>query len=198
MLISITNLTGQRVSVDSLRATISPFSTRTVKELGLKDLDSKVEGELKALAAANHISYSIKEDPNVDDQFEKAVLGMLGNMYHVDMLDAPDTTGTTAQVGFKLLSAGYGNIVGQKLVEISVYDDPEITALSSVATLNTAAKGTIVAGAGTAALKVLTNENGEFECTLTNLTPGSVYVTCSAAAGGPALDCTEIDAVVFS
>jgi len=197
MLISITNLTQQRISIESLRTTISPLSTRTVKQLGLEKFDNQVESELKKFKSAGHISYEVTEDPNVDDDFEEAVLSMLNNFYHVDMIDAQDTTGDVVQVGFRLLNTGFSPAKVSRLVEIAVFDDALASVLAANAVLSSAIKGTIVAGEGTSALKVLTDENGEFLCELSDVVNEQVYVTCSSTPGGPAVNCTEIDAVAF-
>jgi hypothetical protein len=200
MLITITNLTNNRISIESLTATIAPRSTRTVKNLGVTKMDVLIEKELKKFETAGHITYSVGEDPDVDDEFEAAFIGMLTNFYKVDMIDAPDVGGggTTVTVGFKLVNVGFGPVDAQKLVELGAYDDAYASVPAATAVLGTATKGTIVLGDGTAALKVLTDANGEFECTLTDTADETVYIAAAVTAGGPALDCTEIDSVVFS
>ncbi len=118
----------------------------------------------------------------------------------VKMDDAPDVTGggTTTSVGFQLRDAASRNLALQTVLEFGVFDDAVLATPAAAATLDTAAQGTIVGGAGTAALKVQTDANGRFSCTLTDAADETVWLGCSPSFGSPIVDCKDIDAVTFS
>ena len=115
------------------------------------------------------------------------------------MDDAPDVTGggTTVAVGFQLKD-GNQNAAVARLVEFAVFDDVDLGTPATNATLDTPTAGTIVSGAGSAALKVKTDASGKFTCTLTNNVDEQVSLSTSPTFGSPILDCIEIDSVTFS
>lgn len=117
----------------------------------------------------------------------------------VDMEDAADVTGggTTRVVGFQV-KMGVTPLTSPVLVEFAVFDDDKFSVPAVSAVLGTATVGTIIAGEGTAALKVLTDATGSFRCTLTDPSDEAVYIACSSTFGGPAVDCRDTDSVTFS
>lgn len=106
--------------------------------------------------------------------------------------------GTTANVGFQLKNVKGENLKLEAVLEFAVFDDEEMSIPAVNATLDTATKGTIIAGGASAALKVKTDENGKFTCTLTNAVDEQVFVGSSPSFGSPILDCRELDAITFS
>ena len=153
-------------------------------------------------AAAGHISLAISGDPDTQDEFEDAQLSTLNaTLVRSSIIDTPNPAAGVdiAQAGFALIDGNGNPVRAQYLMEFAVFDDVNLVALASNATLNTIAKGTIVSGAGTNALRVITDANGEFECTLTDLVdPETVYVNASSGRGSPTIDGREIDAISFS
>lgn len=119
---------------------------------------------------------------------------------NVKMADNPDVGGggTTGSVEFQITDFAGDNIDGEKILELAVFDDIGLATPAANATLDTAANGTILGGAGTAALKVQTDATGKFKCTLTDLIDETVYLGCSPSFGSPLIDCREIDSVTFS
>jgi len=113
----------------------------------------------------------------------------------VAMLDAPNVGGggTTVTVGFQILG-----VTTPMLAEFAVFDDANYSIPATNATLNTAAVGTIVAGAGGPALKVLTDASGAFRVTLTDLADETVFLACFETPGGPVLVGSKTDSVTFS
>ena len=114
-----------------------------------------------------------------------------------DVLDV-DGGGTTQEVGFQVVDGSGQAVRIQTLVELAVFDDANIAVPSAAATLNTATEGTIVGGAGTAALKVVTDDLGRFACTLTNPLDTTVYLASCQTFGGAALDCQDVSSVTFA
>lgn len=105
--------------------------------------------------------------------------------------------GTTATVGFQLKNVKGDKLKEEAIVEFAVFDDGELATPAVNATLDTASKGTILDGGGSAALKVKTNNKGKFTCVLTNFIDEQVFVGSSPSFGTSLLDCREIDAITF-
>jgi hypothetical protein len=138
-----------------------------------------------------------------DDMYEAlaAVAAEIDNqIIVVDMIDAPNVTGggTTVEVGFQLRGSGGDKHEVEELVQFAVFDDENFSVPAVNADLDTASAGTIIAGGGSAALKVKTDATGLFKCTLTDTVDETVYLACDAAFGGPMVDCRDIDDVTFS
>lgn len=135
-----------------------------------------------------------------DPASDSVATGQAGQPFYPEMNDAADVGGggTTQTVGFQMKDSAGSDVAGQKMMEFAVFDDVGLSVPSAAATLGTVADGTIIAGEGSAALKVQTDANGLFQCTLTNPADTTVYVACSPTFGSPALDCTRIDSVTFS
>lgn len=104
----------------------------------------------------------------------------------------------TAAVSFQLRDQ-HGYAVKEAVnLKFGAFDDVYCVAPAGTATLNTATKGTIRAGAGTAALIVTTDANGEFACTLTDAVDETVYLACQGCGYGLALvDGSEVVSAVF-
>ena len=127
----------------------------------------------------------------------------VGNfVFRVAMLDAEDVAGggTEQTVGFQVTQVNGSEIDTEVLLEFAVFQDEYLTVPAVNAVLSDAVtdKGTILAGSGTAALKVQTNETGEFQCKLTDAVDEPVYLACSTTFGSPAVSCRETDSVTFS
>lgn len=124
----------------------------------------------------------------------------LSDLIQVAMDDAPDVSGggTTQSVGFQLKDINGNNVALATLADFAVFDEADLVTPATNATLDTASAGTIVGGAGTAALKVKTDANGKFTCTLTDLVDETVHMSTAPTFGSPILDCNEIDSVQFS
>lgn len=132
-----------------------------------------------------------------------AALGGLvdGGLVRIDVDDTPDVTGggTTATTGFQLRDNGGNPIAKAMKVGFGVYDDVNGVTPGANATLDTATAGSILSGAGTAELEVLTDATGKFTCTLTDAADETVQlIGAPAANGGPAVDATDREAVTFS
>ncbi len=202
MLLKITNITNSIISISAVRISVAPNSLRSVSIPDSEDqsFTKRLSDELTALRDAGHITFSTEEDPDIDDILESPFIQTLDGVYKIRMDDAPNVTGggTTAQVGFQLINLADVLVSVNDLIQFAVFDDADLSIPATNATLNTASKGIIIAGAGTAALKVRTDTTGKFTCTLTNLIDEIVYLGCSSAFGGPALVCRETDIVEFS
>jgi len=83
-------------------------------------------------------------------------------------------------------------------VQIAAFDDIHATVPAANAVLQNATVGTIVAGEGTAATKVLTDATGKAVIELTDATAESVHVASGHDFLGPALSCLGITTVTFS
>ncbi len=69
----------------------------------------------------------------------------------------------------------------------------------ATATLDTATKGTILAGSGgTNSVDLETDVNGEFAATLSNSADDTVWLVPAETDGSPVLDKTGIDSVTFT
>ncbi len=125
----------------------------------------------------------------------------LDEFVNVSMDDAADVGGggTTRLVGFQLR-----NVKGEKLalstvLEFAAFDEAGLVTPAVNAVLNDIGTvGTILSGAASAALKVQTDVNGKFTCTLTNTADEQISLGASPSFGSPLLDCREIDQVTFS
>ena len=106
--------------------------------------------------------------------------------------------GTTQTVGVQVTDFQGKPINYSVVLEFAVFDDLEMAVPATDATLDTEAEGTILAGAGSAALKVKTDANGRFSCTLTDSVLETVYVGCSMSFGSRIIDCGDPDSVTFS
>jgi hypothetical protein len=198
MIITLVNLGKDPVSINGLQLLLGAYETKSVATDG--DVKKSTAAELKALHDNGRINYSTAEDTSIPDDFEDAQIAMLHSVVKVQMIDAPNVTGggTTVTVGFNLTNINDIALGLGALVEMAVFQDIDLSIPAVNATLDTASKGTIVAGAASAALKVKTNSSGEFACTLTDLVDETVYLACSPTFGGPALICLSKDSVTFS
>ncbi len=124
-------------------------------------------------------------------------LNELCNVKMDDVLDVSDG-GTTATVGFQITDFAGDPLAAAVETQFIAFDDLYLGTPSILATLATAMEGSIIDGEGSAALLVLTDENGRFQCKLTNLQDGTVYGACAPSVGGPLLDCRKIYSVTFS
>jgi len=198
MIITLTNLTKDIVSITGLSISLGSYETKTISTEG--DVKKAAAKELESLKARGLVTYSISEDTDMPDDFEDVVLGMMHTVLKVKLIDAPNVTGggITQTVGFSITNINDIPIKLSCLVEFAVFDDADLSVPAVTATLDTAGKGTIIAGFGTAALKVKTDVNGEFTCTLTDTADETVYLACSCTFGSPSLVCLSKDSVAFS
>jgi hypothetical protein len=152
------------------------------------------------LKTKGYINYSVSEDTSIPDDFEDVVLAMLHTILKVKLIDAANVTGggTTQTVGFSLTDINDVPIKLQTPVEFAVFNEQWGVTPATSAVLGTAVKGTILGGDGTAALKVLTDANGEFTCTLTDVVDETVWVGCSQSFMSPSLICLSKDSITFS
>jgi hypothetical protein len=118
----------------------------------------------------------------------------------VDFDPVTDVTGggTTRAIGFQLRNQIGGLLLAPTLLELAVFDDAAFTVPSTRATLRTATEGTILVGENTPALKIQTDAQGRFGCTLTNTLDSRVYFCAAPSYGSPFLDCRDTKAVTFS
>lgn len=122
----------------------------------------------------------------------------LDEFVNVAIDGTPDVTGgTEANVGFQLKNVKGDKLKEVAILEFAVFDDVELATPAVNATLDTASKGTIIDGAGSAALKVKTDSKGKFTCKLTNFIDEQVFVGSSPSFGTSLLDCREVDAITF-
>jgi hypothetical protein len=107
--------------------------------------------------------------------------------------------GTTAVTGFQLKDQ-FGNDVARVVkVGFGVYDDTDGVTPGTNATLDTATAGSILSGAASNELEVLTDATGKFTCTLTNTTDEEVFLMgAQPVVGAPPLECEDRESVTFS
>lgn len=79
----------------------------------------------------------------------------------------------------------------------AVFSDAACTTLSTTATLDTAATGTIDSGAGTACLLV-TPDGGELSVTVSDTEDEAVYLKAWAVGTGRAMDTSDVHTVTFT
>lgn len=90
-------------------------------------------------------------------------------------------------------------IAEERLVHVGVFDDAICETAAVNATLDTAAKGSIEAGGGSAELLVKTSTDGEFACTLTDAVDETVYLAAKGGGYGQGvLDGQDVGSVEFS
>jgi len=106
--------------------------------------------------------------------------------------------GTTAVVGLQLKDLDGANVAAARTVAFGAYADANGAAASSGGTLDTATAGTILTGAASAALTVVTDSNGKFTCTLTDAVDEVVYLLAGPTVRSPILDCKDVDSVEFT
>ena len=198
MIITLTNLQKDNVTISGLQVSLGAYETKTVSTDG--DVKKSTAEELLAFKNAGLISYSTSEDTSIPDDFEDTQIAMLHSVMKVKLIDAPNVIGggTTVTVGFSLTNINDIPVKLQVPVEFAVFDDQYGVIPAVNAVLSTATKGTILAGDGTAALKILTDANGEFACTLTDLVDEMVWLGCDQSFMSPALVCLSKDSVTFS
>jgi len=122
-------------------------------------------------------------------------------LFNVVMLDAADVGagGTTAPVGFDITDWKGSSIAEAIVLLFGVFDDSDLQGAASNATLDTATAGSILSGAGTAALVVKTDATGSFRCTLTNAADEEVFLgTGRDSYGDRLIDHRSRDSVEFS
>ena len=135
---------------------------------------------------------------------EKGLLDLLdtglGETVNVEFLDTADPAQgvDTITVGIKLKDVLLEQLKEEKKLALAVWEDEDQGVLSSTGFLHTATKGTIVSTESTNAIRIKTDANGEFECSLTNTAATAVYVTACSGHASPQMDCQEYDEVVFS
>ena len=118
-----------------------------------------------------------------------------------DMKDPGDVSGggtTLAACGFDLeTQAGAAANVAPQMY-LGVFDDATCQTPAENATLDTAATGTIDAGAGTNLLTVTPAATGEVSVTLTDAEDETVYLKAWAVGTDYIVDSSDIDDVTFS
>jgi len=198
MIITITNLGKENLSINGLKLSLGAYETQTVSVDG--DLKKSAAQELQQIKDRGYISYFTTEDTSIPDEFEDTQLSMLHSVLKAQLIDAPNvgTGGTTVTVGFRLVNINDIPVKMQTTLEFAVFQDQWGTTPASVAILDTATNGTILAGAATAALKVLTDVSGEFTCTLTDTIDETVWLGCSQSFMSPVIICLSKDSVTFS
>jgi hypothetical protein len=113
-------------------------------------------------------------------------------------VDEPAAGENTATVRIQLLNGPGGDPVDAPVtLEFAVFDDPDGVVPATNANLNTATEGTILYGGGSPTLKIKTDATGLFECTLTDLTDESVYLSAFHSATGPWVNCVGSLEVAF-
>lgn len=110
----------------------------------------------------------------------------------------PTAGANTAVVGFTVKTPWGAQLGEQMVVQFGTYQDANGILAATTATLDTASLGTILSGAGTNELKVLTDIYGRFACTLTDTAHETVYQMCKPVDRTPVLDCRDYDAVTFA
>ena len=120
--------------------------------------------------------------------------------YRAAVLAAGDVSGggTTQEVGFQIKDTDGNDVALEVVLEFAVFDDINFSIPAVSAILGTVVNGTIIAGEGTAALKVKTDATGLFKCTLTDVVDETVYCGCSMTFGSVVVSCFDIDSVTFS
>lgn len=141
---------------------------------------------------------ALKNEPNVVNlkiDYEEGDLRIVNTL--ID--DVDDVTGVlTATVGFQLVDQFEIPILEPMLVEFGVFDDADLASPSLLGTLDTATQGTIVGSAGSSVIKVRTDENGEFECTLTMGGLGTVHLGCGPTFGSAITGCLGSEDITFT
>ena len=198
MIITVTNLQKETISINGLKISLGAYQTQTISTDG--DVKKSTAKELEDLKNRGLITYSTTEDDDVPDEFEDTQLAMLHSLIKARMIDAPNVTGggTTVTVGFQLTNINDVPVKLQVPVEFAAFDEQYGVVPAASAVLSVPTKGTILDGSGTAALKVLTNASGEFACTLTDLVDETVWLGCSQSFMSPAIICLSKDSVAFS
>jgi hypothetical protein len=114
-------------------------------------------------------------------------------------LVAPAAGVMTAALTLSVLDCEGGDAINRAVVlELAAFDDESGVTPAVNATLDTATVGTILGGAGTAALKIKTSVTGTFACTLSDASLETVYALASASFGSPGLDCEEKASATFT
>jgi len=107
----------------------------------------------------------------------------------------------TCAVGFSVQTIQGFKVKGVYNLQHGVYNDSEGLVAAANAVLKTDAvngKGSILAGEASNLTKVKTDANGEFACTLEDLVNETVTLISAALPKSAALDCRDVDQVVFS
>lgn len=107
--------------------------------------------------------------------------------------------GTTSVTGFQLVDQAGNPVARAVKVGFGVYADADGVTPDAAAALDTATAGSILSGAASAELEVLTDATGKFTCTLTDATDGTVHLMGNQpVVGSPPLDCEDRGTVVFA
>lgn len=116
----------------------------------------------------------------------------------MDTITSPLPGVDSVTVGLRVVDEDGAPLKSPVELQLSAFDDGAgaIPALS--ATLGSAAEGSILAGLGTASVRVRTNSTGRFECVLSNAIDETNYLACDSVDGGPDLDCRSTASVTFS
>lgn len=149
--------------------------------------------ELAALRDDGILDLVFERDAEASDIGAAVLLAVL-----MDSPDQPDAGDDDLSVGFQVIDQSGASVLKSSVLEFAVFDDEDFTIPSVNAVLQTATEGTIVAGEGTAALKIRTSGDGKFTCTLTDSQDETVYLACMSTFGGPLIDCQDFDSVTFS
>lgn len=183
--LKVTNLDSSPLLLQDLYVTIPVGGTVTADRtsadlLGMKSLS----GALVALKASYTLTHTAAE----------LATGLFNDVTGVNLDSIADAIGgaTTTVVGLQSASAR------EQLLELVVFDDLDVSVPATNATLATATEGTIVAGSGTAGLKIKTDTAGRFTCTMTNAVDETVSVTCLTTPGGPTINCDSIESASYS
>jgi len=197
MILTVTSLKKANISIEALDLVIPPFQTIATQ---VDDVTKELIEELGKFVDAGHITYATAEDPDTPDDLEPAMLSLLSNVTVVSMLDAADVGGggTTQTVGFELRNLAGQKISAQMVLSFGAFAEADAVNPHATATLNTAAKGTILGGAASNVLTVKTDASGEFECTLTNSADDAVYLAAAQTFRSPLVHTTGYDSVTFS
>lgn len=118
----------------------------------------------------------------------------------VDIDATADVTGggTTAVVGLQVKTLDGVALEKACVLTFGVYDDTNGVTAGAHATLDTATAGTILGGAGTNVLTVVTDSHGKFTCTMTNASDETVYLKAGTRVGSIMADISDVDSVTFS
>jgi hypothetical protein len=127
------------------------------------------------------------------------LLHLISRGFLLSAITVADATGgaSTTVVDLTLFGPD-GQAAGSVLFEMAAFDDAGVSTPATNATLGTASIGSIVSGAGTAAIKGQTDAFGLFRCVLTNAVDETNWLATSATFGGPAIDGAAIADVTFS
>ena len=125
------------------------------------------------------------------------------NGYQVVMIDAPDVVDdNVVEVGFNFLDDKAKPLAKAWLADIYALGDVDGTILTPNGNLNTARLGSIKSTEGLTLATVRADENGQFRCRFTftgiaTVEGVPVYFACRQAIAGPAVNCIEVDRVLF-